>query len=124
MQPRKISRRRLVGGAGALALYPLLAACGDSAATPTPIVAPTSAPTQTPNPASSTSPASAGGLKKVTFVMPTSLILSYSDSYVAKEGKFWEKEGLDVEVIPAAASTEALQKLVDKSVLAARGSAI
>jgi NitT/TauT family transport system substrate-binding protein len=56
--------------------------------------------------------------------MPTSFLLSYMDNYVAKEGKFWEKEGLDVELVIGTGSASAISQVSNKTAFAARGAAI
>jgi NitT/TauT family transport system substrate-binding protein len=144
---KKYSRRRFMAISGGLAAGAVLTACG---ATNTPPPATTNAVAATTAPAvATTAPAAAtttaavaattaavrpttavvattapASLKKIKYALPTTFILSYIEAYIAKEGKFWEKEGLDVELVVGTGTASSLQQVSTKTAFAARGGAI
>jgi len=130
MSKKFISRRKFVALGGGLALTATLAACGDPTATATTAtpVATTAAAAATSAAALTTSAAvttaATGALKKIKFATPTAYILSYIEDYIAKEGGFWEKEGLDVELVAGSGTASALQQVSTKTAFAGRGGAI
>jgi ABC-type nitrate/sulfonate/bicarbonate transport system substrate-binding protein len=122
MLKTRISRRRFVGTVGSVVGGSLLlAACGD---TPTATSVPATTAPVTTTTAATTSTNTGSTLKKVKVAVPSAFLLLYEDAFVAKEGKFWEKEGLDVELVTAQGNVGAFQQLSAKTAFAAYGSCI
>jgi NitT/TauT family transport system substrate-binding protein len=144
---KKYSRRHFMVLGGSLAASTVLTACGATSApaTSAPAVATTAPPSATTAPVaattatrattaastattapatSATTAAATVPLKKIRYALPTTYILSYVEAYIAKEGKFWEKEGLDVELVVGSGTASSLQQVSTKTAFAARGGAI
>ena len=146
---KKLSRRRFVQLGSGLTLTGLLAACGDNtstvgssggspavsttatgattaATTSTATTSATSAATTSAATTSATTTVAAvtGPLKAIKYALPTAFILSYVEAFIAKEGKFWEKEGLDVTLVAGSGTASSLQQVTTKTAFAARGGAI
>ncbi len=130
-KPKQFSRRRFVQLSGTgLVGAAVLAACGDPTATTAPATtaattaANTTAAAAATTASAATTAAAAGPLKKIKYALPTAPILSYIEAYIAKEGGFWEKEGLDVELVSGSGTASSLQQVSSKTAFAARGGAI
>jgi NitT/TauT family transport system substrate-binding protein len=145
MSPKRISRKHFIWVGGSLLAATALSACGDNTATSAPASttqaaaattaaglattaasSTTTAATAATTAASSatTAAAATGSLKKIKYALPTAPILSYSEAYIAKEGGFWQKEGLDVELVSGSGTASSLQQVSTKTAFAARGGAI
>lgn len=100
------------------------AAATTSAAASASTTAVTSAAASTSAAATTSVGAVSGPLKQIKYALPTVPILSYSEAYVAKEGGFWAKEGLDVTLVSGSGTASSLQQVATKTAFAARGGAI
>jgi NitT/TauT family transport system substrate-binding protein len=134
---KKYSRRRFMALGGGVVAGAVLTACG-ATNTPAPVATTAPAAVATTAPvAATTAPAAVattaravattaviGTPTKIKYALPTTFILSYIEAYIAKEGKFWEKEGLDVELVVGTGTASSLQQVATKTAFAARGGAI
>jgi NitT/TauT family transport system substrate-binding protein len=125
MGVRFTGRQSLIALLGSASL--LLAACQPAAPSPTAAPAkPTEAPAAKPAeakptaaaPAATTAPAAApakptGPLQKIAYLMPNNSVTgTLYAPYIARDRKFYEEEGLDVEIVTAGGSGATMQQII------------